>query len=55
MFLIILNLNVLLAVCEGGTVFHPSILDITDEDMLNKFAEVGVKCHAHNFSLFSQL
>ncbi|XP_071804533.1 large ribosomal subunit protein uL10-like [Asterias amurensis] len=32
----------ILQVCEGGTVFHPSILDITDEDMLNKFAE-GVR------------
>merc|ERR1719244_1309407 len=25
-------------VCEGGTVFHPSILDITSEDILAKFA-----------------
>jgi len=29
-------------VCEGGTVFHPSILDITSEDILAKFAE-GVR------------
>lgn len=38
----LIYLNVLLAVCEGGTVFHPSILDITDEDILSKFSEVSI-------------
>jgi large subunit ribosomal protein LP0 len=29
-------------VCEGGSVFHPSILDITTEDILKRFSE-GVR------------
>jgi len=32
----------ILQVCEGGTVFHPSILDIKPEDILAKFSE-GVR------------
>ncbi|XP_038052603.1 60S acidic ribosomal protein P0-like [Patiria miniata] len=32
----------ILQVCEGGSVFHPSILDITPEDILAKFFE-GVR------------